>query len=402
MNIAELSRAALDWPALLAELAARAQSDAGRAACPALPLHARPPPIRGGTWRPSTRLAAILRRGEPLPGLRRACPRWTGCSPPPKRGPCSGPEEVRPVAELCVVAEGVRRFVDRFVDDAGARGRAPTPELDARAGRPSTPGRRLRACSARRSTRRARSRDSASPVLAGLRRERGQLADGARAAIEALMRTPEFANVLQDCYVTVREERYVLPIKANAKSTGAPASCTTRRARARRSTSSPCRSSPPTTASRSPSSRSAPSRAASSRSSRRASPRRRPRCARRPRRSSRSTSSRRPAALGVAYGGVCVTLVDAPLVDLRRARHPACSRCARPANWFPLVANDVALGGDVPARLLVVRRPEHGRQDRAAQDRGPLGAARARRAPRARRRPAHAWASSPRSAGRHR
>jgi DNA mismatch repair protein MutS2 len=65
------------------------------------------------------------------------------------------------------------------------------------------------------------------------------------------------------------------------------------------------------------------------------------------------------ARLGVAYGGAAVPIVDEPLVDLRRARHPLLAlRAAR--EGFALVANDVELGGRVPARLLVVSGPNAG------------------------------------------
>ena len=172
------------------------------------------------------------------------------------------------------------------------------------------------------------------------------------------MRTTEFANVLQDRYVTVREERYVLPIKANAKAMGLGIVHDTSR------TGETVYIEP------------MPLVAANNRlkvaeleiraESRRileeltariatAAP------------ALRATAEAlvaldvlaAAARLGVAYGGVCVTLVDAPLVELRRARHPLLAlRAAR--ERFPLVANDVALGGDVPARLLVVSGPNAG------------------------------------------
>ena len=68
MDLAARSRAALDWPDLLAELAARAHSDAGRAACLALPLHDDVDEARRH-MAAVDELATLLRRGETLPGL---------------------------------------------------------------------------------------------------------------------------------------------------------------------------------------------------------------------------------------------------------------------------------------------------------------------------------------------
>ena len=63
-------------------------------------------------------------------------------------------------------------------------------------------------------------RDTASPELERLRAERQGLQDRARVAIEELMRVDEYASVMQDQFFTIRAERYVLPLKASAKSLG--------------------------------------------------------------------------------------------------------------------------------------------------------------------------------------
>ena len=63
-------------------------------------------------------------------------------------------------------------------------------------------------------------RDTASPELERLRAERQGLQDRARVAIEELMRVEEYASVMQDQFFTIRAERYVLPLKASAKSMG--------------------------------------------------------------------------------------------------------------------------------------------------------------------------------------
>ena len=350
MDIGERSRAALDWPAVLAALAARAQSEAGRVACLALPLHDDVAEARRHMAAVDD-LATLARRGEALPTLN--VPDVGEILATAEKGLVLGPEEVRPIADLCFVAEGVRRFVD----EAGRRGRALTPELIARAA-----GVDAQAALARvlRETFDAAGeiRDSVSPVLAGLRRERAQLADGARAAIEALMRSSEFASVLQDRYVTVREDRYVLPIKASAKSMGLGIVHDTSR------TGETVYVEP------------MPLVAANNRlkvaeleiraESRRileeltarvaaSAPALRVTCEALVALDVLAAAAR----LGVAYGGVAVPLVDEPVVELRGARHPLLAlRAAR--EGFALVANDVALGGAMPARLLVVSGPNAG------------------------------------------
>jgi DNA mismatch repair protein MutS2 len=350
MDLAETSRAALDWPALLAELAVRAQSEAGRAACLAL----APCDEAGEARRRMTaveELAAILRRGEAPPPL--AVPEVSEILAAAEKGLVLGPEEVRPVGDLLAVAAGVRRFVDGAED----RGRAPTPELDARAAAVDAQPLLARILGETFDAA-GEIRDSVSPVLARLRRERAQLADGARAAIEALMRTAEYASVLQDRFVTVREERYVLPVKASAKSMGLGIVHDTSR------TGETVYVEP------------MPLVAQNNRL-KVAELEIRAECRRILEELTARVAEAAPALrataealvaldvlaaaarLGVAYGGAAVPIVDEALVDLRGARHPLLAlRAAR--EGFALVANDVALGGAVPARLLVVSGPNAG------------------------------------------
>jgi DNA mismatch repair protein MutS2 len=350
MDLAERSRDALDWPALLAELAARAHSQAGRAACFALPLHDDSDEARRHIAAVEE-LAAILRRGEPTPTLN--VPDVGEILATAEKGLVLGPEEVRPVADLLAVAENVRRFVD----EGEARGRAATPELDGRAAVVDEQPALARVLGETFDAA-GEIRDSVSPTLARLRRERAQLADGARDAIEALMRSAEYAAVLQDRFVTVREDRYVLPIKVSAKSMGLGIVHDTSR------TGETVYVEP------------MPLVAANNRlkvaeleiraESRRileeltarvaeAAPALRATAAALVELDVLSAAAR----LGVAYGGVALPIVDEPLVDLRAARHPLLAlRAAR--EGFTLVANDVALGGPRAARLLVVSGPNAG------------------------------------------
>jgi len=61
-------------------------------------------------------------------------------------------------------------------------------------------------------------RDSASDALLGLRKRARSLHAQIRTRIDELVREPTFAGYLQDSYYSVRNDRYVLPIKASYRS----------------------------------------------------------------------------------------------------------------------------------------------------------------------------------------
>jgi DNA mismatch repair protein MutS2 len=344
------SLAALDWPDLLARLAERAQSEEGRAACLELPFAADAEEARERLVAVGE-LAAALRRGESLPSL--AVPPVDGLVAAAEKGLVLGAEEVRPIGEVLGVAEGVRRFFDA----AEATGRAPMPAAAARAAAVDAQPALTRLL---RETfdGSGEIRDSVSPTLARLRRERAQLADGARSAIEELMRSTDFAPYLQDQYVTVREERYVLPIKASAKSMGLgivhdnsrtgetvyvepmPLVAANNRLKvAELEIRGECR------------------RILEDLTARvaEAAP------------ALRATAEAlvaldvlaAQARLGVDYDGAAVEIPDEPVIDLRQGRHPLLAlRSAR--ERFRLIANDAALGATGQPRLLIVSGPNAG------------------------------------------
>ena len=326
MDLAERSRVALDWPDVLSELAARAQSEAGRAACLVLPLHDDADEARRH-MAAVDELATVLRRGEALPTLN--VPEAGEILMAAERGLVLGREEVRPIADLCAVAAGVRRFID----EGPARGRAPMPEVDVRAPAVDAQPALARVLSETFDST-GEIRDSVSPTLARLRRERTQLADGARGAIEALMRGTEFGPVLQDRYVTVREDRFVLPVKASAKSMGLGIVHDTSR------TGETVYVEPMALVA-------ANNRLKVAELEIRAESRRI--LEELTARVAEAAPALRAtiealvaldvlaasARLGVAYDGVAVPLVETPLVDLRQARHPLPRAAARRASGLP-------------------------------------------------------------------
>jgi DNA mismatch repair protein MutS2 len=196
-----------------------------------------------------------------------------------------------------------------------------------------------------------------SPELARLRRERESLSGRVRGEIERLMQEEVFASVLQDRFWTIRADRYVLPLKASAKSMGLgivhdssrtgetvfvePVAVVELNNRVklcdlqiqheiRRILEELSHE----VAAAAPALRANLEILAA------------------------LDVISAKARLGVDYGGSPVTLVDDTFVDLRQARHPLLMlRAAR--EHFRVVPNDILLGGD-PGRVLIVSGPNAG------------------------------------------
>jgi DNA mismatch repair protein MutS2 len=215
--------ASLDWPDLVTRLGAEAQSEVGRALC----LELLDPAALASTAAEARRLmelvaeaAGVLATGLGFPGLG-----FLDVSPvldAAMRGEVLGWIELRPVAELCDVAGDARRFFGAPVVEA-APGEPPAPPrtpLLAAWVEPIEPcaglARRIRATFDPSGS----VRDDVSPELARLRREREATSSRVRSEIERLMQDDSFAGLLQDRFWTIRQDRYVLPLKASAKSMG--------------------------------------------------------------------------------------------------------------------------------------------------------------------------------------
>ncbi len=59
--------------------------------------------------------------------------------------------------------------------------------------------------------------DDASPELARLRRKVAGIRDQIQGRLDRILRSPRFEGILQDDYVTVRDERYVVPIRSGER-----------------------------------------------------------------------------------------------------------------------------------------------------------------------------------------
>jgi DNA mismatch repair protein MutS2 len=342
---------ALDWSELLKRLAGEAQSAAGRARCLALTLAAD---AAEATRRmaAAAELVALARAGEALPSL--AAPEIEAALAAAEKGIVLAADELRPVAELVAAGEGARRA---FLATPGAR-RPATPEVAAVAERLDPPRGLARTIGATFDATGEIS-DAASPELARLREERKGLAENARVAIERLMRSEEYAPVLQDQFFTVRAERFVLPLKASAKSLGLGIVHDTSR------TGETVFVEP--TALVAANNRLKVVELDIRRESRRiletltadvaiVAPALRQTAVALGELDALSAAAR----LGMAYGGNAIEIVDQPdnsIVDLRQGRHPLLALAQ--TNASAVVANDVTLGGAAP-RILIVSGPNAG------------------------------------------
>ena len=214
----------LDWPELVSRLVDEARSSRGRAACQALDdpraLAADLDEARTLSVEVAEAMT-VLTAGVDLPGMS-----FEDVEPQLDAAEASlvmGPDELRPIAALCELSAHVRKFFEPRVEaeasPGGNRRQPPTPICAARA-------ELIEPC---RETARAiretfdaagEIRDEVSPELARRRREREALSGRVRGVIEGLMRDETHASVMQDQFWTIRQDRYVLPLKASAKSLG--------------------------------------------------------------------------------------------------------------------------------------------------------------------------------------
>jgi DNA mismatch repair protein MutS2 len=202
----------LDWPEVCAELAQRAHSSRGVSACQSLPLCDSAEQARERMAEVSEAVA-ILRTGESLPALN--FPEIEIHLRAVSQGIPLGPEELRLVADFCEVSANARRFFGRIQPDGSVQ----TPRLSRLA---ATLGYHEDLVRLARETFDATGelRSSASPALARLRTERDQVAARARDQAEQILGSEEYTPYLQDQFVTLREDRFVLPLRASFKSMG--------------------------------------------------------------------------------------------------------------------------------------------------------------------------------------
>jgi DNA mismatch repair protein MutS2 len=212
-SLARQYREFLDWPDLCTRLAAQADSSRGRTACQGLPLCESAPEARE-RMADVSELQGLLRLGESLPGL--GFPEIEAHLQAVAQGAPLGPEELRQVADFCETAASARRFYGRIAEQDQHTQAPRMSKLAAGLGYHDELMRMARETFDAA----GELRDGASPDLGRLRRERDLVAARVRSEADRLLQSEEYAPFLQDQFVTLREDRFVLPLRASFKSMG--------------------------------------------------------------------------------------------------------------------------------------------------------------------------------------
>ncbi len=210
--VSQKTAADLGWQRLLDELARRAQTTRGQALARALPLydsldaaHARHDEV--------SEARALRDVGEPLPLFG---PDWgvRNVDEALQRSAKSGaldPQALRDVAQTLVAGARVRRHLVAHRQAPRLLGRAALiSDLD------DVSGAILDSFEDGQGT--VRLRDRASPALGGLRRNAQRIREELERKLDRLLEATHIAPHLQDRFFTQREERYVVPIRVDARS----------------------------------------------------------------------------------------------------------------------------------------------------------------------------------------
>ncbi len=206
LHVSKKTLVRLGFPRIRAALSAYAASEEARATLDAAPLMADKAAITDALARTAA-LQALVVRGEALPldGLRDPAELLDRAE---RGGILDGPELIT-VADVCAVVGRLRRFREPrrdtllALEDLFDR----LPDLGGVAAAINAlcePDGRIR--------------DEASPELAELRSRAASLHQGLRDRIDRMTKDQELEEVLQEPWFTLREDRYVLPVRAERKS----------------------------------------------------------------------------------------------------------------------------------------------------------------------------------------
>jgi len=195
----------LEWPDLLARLAAEARSARGRARLEHDPFAASPDQARH--WLRETAEARALVAGGLEPALG-GPHEVDGVLARAAKGGSLGAAELLALGAAARAVAATRSFFARRTQDAPAL----AGEADALSDTASLAGAVEAALDRDGSV-----RDSASPALAAARRDAHDAAARVRERVDRLLSDAKLREALQDAYVTVRANRYVVPVRAEAR-----------------------------------------------------------------------------------------------------------------------------------------------------------------------------------------
>jgi DNA mismatch repair protein MutS2 len=208
MQVSRRTLETLEWPLVVERLRAHARTPGGRRRCEPGAAHALFAPDA------ESARALLAETGEARALLERAAPPFGGLADVAtalaraERGGAISAGELLDVAAAIEAIEATERFLARAVELA--------PRLAARGaalGRHADLGHAI--ASALDAD--GQVRDSVSPLLAEARAESRRLAGELQRRLDAALHDPEIAPHLSDSFVTVRNDRFVLPVRADAR-----------------------------------------------------------------------------------------------------------------------------------------------------------------------------------------
>ena len=195
----------LEWPLLVETLAAFSQTDDGQTLCLELAPNLEQPEIEH-RWADVSSIKEIVRQGYRAP---------IGDLPPMRRifkalglGQILGGVELRQVLQLLQAIQKVHGFCVNFSSKSQTLARLknqiyPVPKLMTAIDKAISPDGSLL--------------DDASPELASIRRKKITLAKRIEDQIKKVLREASVEQYLQDDFFTVRNERYVVPIRLDGR-----------------------------------------------------------------------------------------------------------------------------------------------------------------------------------------
>jgi len=208
MDVSRRTLEALEWPLLVERLRALARTPLGRARCEidAEPSLFAPDLETARRLQSETSEARRLleREAPPFGGIADVGPALLRA----ERGGEIGAGDLLDVAAAIESIEATQRFLASHVESA--------PLLAARG---ATLGRHIDLAQSIGDALDAEGqvRDSASPVLAEARAESRRLTGELQRRMDSALRDPEVAPHLSDSFVTIRNDRFVLPVRADAR-----------------------------------------------------------------------------------------------------------------------------------------------------------------------------------------
>ncbi|MBS1104531.1 MAG: mutS2 [Deltaproteobacteria bacterium] len=208
MQVSSRTLETLEWPLLVGRLRAHARTPGGRRRCEpeaSSELFAADPDAARVQLAETSEARAVLERAAPpFGGLSEIGPALLRA----ERGGELGAGDLLDIASAIEAVEATQQFLAR----EGAR----APLL---AGRAANLGRHLGVAEAiaRSIDAEGQVRDSVSPVLAEARAESRRLGGELQRRLDTAVHDPEIAPHLSDSFVTVRNDRYVLPVRADAR-----------------------------------------------------------------------------------------------------------------------------------------------------------------------------------------